>query len=45
MQVLETLKKHQLLENLKKHVFTQQYLVYLGYVIGGVELKIDGVCD
>jgi hypothetical protein len=41
MQVLETLKKHQLLENLKKCEFAQQYLVYLGYVIGGGELKID----
>jgi len=40
-QVLETLKKHQLLENLKKREFTEQYLVYLGYVIGGGELKID----
>jgi hypothetical protein len=41
MQVLETLKKHQLLDNLKKCEFSQQSLVYLGYVIGGGELKID----
>jgi hypothetical protein len=41
MQVLETLKKHQLLANLKKCEFSQQSLVYLGYVIGGGELKID----
>ena len=34
-QVLETLKKHQLLENLKKCEFIQQSLVYLGYVMGG----------
>ena len=34
-QVLETLKKHQLLENLKTYEFAQQPLVYLGYVIGG----------
>jgi len=40
-QVLETLKKHQLLANLKKCDFVQQSLVYLGYVIGGGELKID----
>jgi hypothetical protein len=31
MQVLETLKKHQLLANLKKCEFSQQSLVYLGY--------------
>jgi hypothetical protein len=41
MQVLETLKKHQLLANLKKCEFSQDSLVYLGYVIGGGELKID----
>ena len=40
-QVLETLKKHQLLENIKKCEFSQQTLVYLGYVIGEGELKID----
>eukprot|EP00253_Pinus_taeda_P024048 PITA_24048 len=39
-QVLETLKKHQLLANLKKCEFAQQSLVYLGYVIGGGEMKI-----
>eukprot|EP00253_Pinus_taeda_P005416 PITA_05416 len=39
--VLETLKKHQLLAKLKKCEFVQQPLVYLGYVIGGEELKID----
>jgi hypothetical protein len=41
MQVLETLKKHQLLDNLNKCEFAQQLLVYLGYVISGGELKID----
>jgi len=41
MQVLETLKKHQLLANLKKCEFSQQSLVYLVYVIGGGELEID----
>jgi hypothetical protein len=40
MQVLETMKKHQLLANLKKCEFSRQYLVYLGYVIGGGEIKI-----
>ena len=34
------MKKHQLLANLKKCEFAQQSLVYLGYVIGGGELKI-----
>jgi hypothetical protein len=41
MQVLETLKKHQLLANLKKCDFSQRSLMYLGYVIDGGELKID----
>eukprot|EP00253_Pinus_taeda_P004842 PITA_04842 len=41
MQVMETLMKHQLLANLKKCEFAQQSLVYLGYVVGGGELKID----
>jgi hypothetical protein len=41
MQVLETLKKHQLLANLKKCKFSQQYLVYFGYVIVGGEFNID----
>ena len=41
MQVLKTLKKHQVLANLKKCEFAQHSLVYLGYVIGGGELKID----
>jgi hypothetical protein len=36
-----TLKKHQLLDNLKKCEFTQQPLVYFGYVINGGELKIN----
>ena len=39
--MLETLKKHQLLANIKKCEFSQQTLVYLGYVIGGGEMKID----
>jgi hypothetical protein len=34
-------KKHQLLDNLKKWEFAQQYFVYLWYVIGGREIKID----
>jgi len=38
--VLEILKKYQLLENINKCEFAQQCLVYLGYVIGGGELKI-----
>jgi hypothetical protein len=41
MQVLETLKKNRLLDNLNKCEFSQQYLVYFRYVIGGGELKID----
>jgi hypothetical protein len=41
MQVLETLKRHYLLAKLKKCEFSQQSLVYLGYVIGGGELNID----
>lgn len=41
MQVLETLKKNQLLANLKKCKFFQQYSVYLGYVIDGGKLKMD----
>jgi len=41
MQVLETIKKHQLISNLKKCKFAQQRLVYLGYVINGGERKID----
>lgn len=41
MQVQETLKRHHLLQNLKKCEFEQPSLVYLGYVIGGGELKID----
>jgi hypothetical protein len=34
-------EKHKLLANLKKCNFVQQSLVYLGYVNGGGELKID----
>lgn len=41
--MLETLKKHQLLENLNKCEFAYQTLVYLGYMIGGEEPKIDHV--
>jgi hypothetical protein len=41
MQVLETLKKHQLLANPENCEFSQQCLVYSGYVIGGGELNID----
>jgi len=37
---LETLKKHQLLANLNKYEFAQQSLVYLGYAIGGGDMKI-----
>lgn len=39
--MLETLKKHQILENTKSCEFTQQPLVYLGYVTSGGESKID----
>jgi len=41
MKVLETLKKHMLLANINKCEFSQQSLVYMGYVIGGGDLKID----
>ena len=41
MEVLETLKKHEVLENLKKCEFAQESLMYLGFVIGGGELKTD----
>jgi hypothetical protein len=41
MQLLETMIKHQLLANLNKCDFSQQYLIYLGYVIDGGELNID----
>jgi len=41
MQVLETQKEDQLLDSLMKCDFSQQYLVYLGYVIGEGDLKID----
>lgn len=41
VEVLETLKKPQLLENIKKCEFLQQFLVYLGYLISGGEMKID----
>lgn len=41
MHVLKTLKKHQILENHKKCGFEKYSLLYLGYVIGGGELKID----
>ena len=43
IQVLVTLKTHQLLENIKKCEFSQYSLVYLCSVIGGGELKIDPV--
>ena len=39
-KVLENLKKHELLDNLNKCEFTQQSLVYLGYVIGGGKINI-----
>jgi hypothetical protein len=35
------MKKHQLLANLIKCEFSQHSLLYLRYVIGGGELKID----
>jgi hypothetical protein len=41
LQVLETLKKHQLLDKLNKCEFAQLALVYLGYVIGEGKLKLD----
>jgi hypothetical protein len=39
--VLETQKEDQLLDNIMKCEFFEQYLVYLGRVIGEGELKID----
>jgi hypothetical protein len=39
--ILENQKKHQLVANLKKCEFSYYSLMYLGYVIGGGELKID----
>lgn len=42
-QVLEELKKHQLLETLNKIELAKQSFVYLPHVIGGGELKIDPV--
>jgi hypothetical protein len=41
MQVLETLKKNQLLGNINKCKFVQYSLVYLGYVTGGEEINND----
>jgi hypothetical protein len=41
MEVLETLKKHQILNNLKKCKFCHYLLMYLWYVIGGGEQKVD----
>ena len=41
MQVLETLRQHQLLEKIDKCEFAGQLLVYPGHVIGGGELNID----
>lgn len=41
MYILKDLKKNQLLANLKGCEFSQRPLVYLGYAIGGGELKID----
>jgi hypothetical protein len=35
------MKKHHMLANIKKFDFSQYSLVYLGYVIGGAEIKID----
>jgi hypothetical protein len=40
-QVLETLRKNQLLANIKNYEFAKQVLVFLGYVIGMGELKIN----
>ena len=34
MHVRDTLKKHSLLADIKKCEFEQQYLVYIGYMIG-----------
>jgi hypothetical protein len=39
--VLETLKKHKLLVKLKKFKFSLQSMLYLGYLIGVEELKVD----
>ena len=40
-QVIETLQKNELQLNAKKCDFAKQFLVYLGFVVGGVQLKID----
>ncbi|MDZ7970879.1 MAG: reverse transcriptase family protein, partial [Nostoc sp. DedSLP03] len=40
-KVLKVLQKHQLKLNAKKCEFGKQTLVYLGFVIGGGELRID----
>jgi hypothetical protein len=41
MQVLETLKKNQLISNLQKCEFGKMSLIYLGHMIGGGELRVD----
>jgi hypothetical protein len=40
-QVLETLKKTQLISNLQKCEFGKTSLIYLGHMIGGGELRVD----
>ncbi|VVA40271.1 PREDICTED: reverse mRNAase [Prunus dulcis] len=40
-QVLEVLRTNQLQLNSKKHEFGKQHLVYLGFIVGAGELKMD----
>jgi hypothetical protein len=41
MQVLETLKKKQLITNLQKCEFGKTSLIYIGHIIKGGELRVD----
>jgi hypothetical protein len=40
-QVLETLKKNQLIANMKKCEFGKESLIYLRHMIGGGEIRVD----
>ncbi|CAL2277905.1 unnamed protein product [Prunus armeniaca] len=40
-KVLETLRQYQLRLNMKKCEFGKSYLVYLGFIVGDEELKVD----
>jgi hypothetical protein len=39
--VFEMLQKNGLLLNLKKCEFSQQHLIYIGFVVGDGELRLD----